>query len=289
MVSMNRLSTAQRVAVVKALVEGNSVRSTVRLTGVAKNTVAKLLVELGAACMDYQDKTLRNLNSKLIQCDEVWSFCYAKRKNVTPEIAKEHPGAGDVWTWTALDSDSKLIVSYLVGGRDPFTAREFMRDAAGRLANRVQLTTDGYKPYLSAVDYAFGTEIDYAMLVKYYGEDRSEEKRYSPAVCTGCEKHEVTGSPDPKHISTSHVERSNLSMRMHMRRFTRLTNAFSKKFENHCHMVALYTVWYNFMRSHKTLKTTPAQAAGIADKTWTLTELVELMDQLALVPATQPD
>lgn len=278
MVNMaNRLSTADRVAVVGALVEGNSIRSTVRLTGVAKNTVTKLLVALAAACSKYQDKTLRNLPCKRVQCDEIWSFCYAKKKNVTEAISQAHPDAGDVWTWTALDSDSKLIVSYLVGGRDLFTAREFMRDVAYRLANRVQLTTDGHKPYLAAVDYAFGTEIDYAQLVKYYGEDQNAEKRYSPAICTGCEKVEITGSPDPKHISTSHVERQNLSMRMSMRRFTRLTNAFSRKIKNHEAAVALYFMYYNFGRVHQTLRVTPAMEAGVADHVWSVEEIVALL------------
>jgi IS1 family transposase len=268
------------------LCEGNSMGSTSRLAGVSINTVSKLLVDAGKLCGAFHDEMVRGVASKRVQCEEIWSFCYAKKKNVTPEMRKEHPDAGDVWTWTALDSDTKLIVSYLVGARDYSNAMEFMRDASIRLANRTQFTTDGLKFHLAAVDYAFGTEGDYAQLVKYYGEDNSEEKRYSPAICTGCEKREVTGSPDPKHISTSHVERSNLTMRMQMRRFARLTNAFSKKFENHTSMVALYTVWYNFIRPHKTLKTAPAQAAGIADETWTLADIVELMDEVALVPAT---
>lgn len=286
---MNRLPVAKRAQILQMLCEGTSMRSASRLAGVSINTVSKLLVDAGQVCAAFHDEMVQNVPSKRVQCDEIWSFCYAKRKNVTPEIAEKHADAGDVWTWTALDSDSKLIVSYLVGSREYSSAMEFMRDAAGRLANRVQLTTDGLKFYLAAVDYAFGTEVDYAQLVKYYGEDQSEEKRYSPAICTGCEKKEITGSPDPSHISTSHVERSNLTMRMHMRRFTRLTNAFSKKFTNHAHMVAIYTVWYNFIRNHKTLKTTPAIAAGIADRPWTLVEIVELMDQLSLVPATQSE
>lgn len=277
---MNRLRTPQRVAVVKALVEGNSIRSTVRLTGVAKNTVVKLLVELGAAVAEYQDKTLRNLPSKRVQCDEIWSFCYAKKKNVTPEIRKKNPAAGDVWTWTAIDSDSKLIVSFYVGSRDTTSAMEFLRDTAGRLTNRVQLTTDGHKPYLSAVDYAFGTEIDYATLVKLYGKDPAEdEKRYSPAVCIGCERTVVSGDPDPDHISTSHVERQNLSMRMSMRRFTRLTNAFSRKLENHMAAVALYFMWYNFGRVHQTLRVTPAMEAGVTDHVWSVEEIVALLEK----------
>jgi IS1 family transposase len=283
---MNRLPVAKRAQMLQMLCEGNSMRSVSRLAGVSFNTVAKLLADAGQLCAAFHHEMVRNVTAQRVQCDEIWAFCYAKKKNVTPEIAAKVEGAGDVWTWTALDSDSKLVISYLVGARDYSNAMHFMRDASGRLANRVQLTTDGLKFYLRAVDYAFGTDVDYAQLVKYYGEDVQAEKRYSPAICTGCEKSEVTGSPDPKHISTSHVERSNLTMRMQMRRFTRLTNAFSKKFENHAHMVAIYTVWYNFIRTHKTLKTTPAVAAKIVDRPWTLTEIVELMDQVALVPAT---
>jgi IS1 family transposase len=250
----------------------------VRLTGVAKNTVVKLLVELGAAVAEYQDKTLRNLPCRRIQCDEIWSFCYAKKKNVTPEIRKKNPAAGDIWTWTALDSESKLIVSFYVGSRDTTSAMEFLRDAAGRLANRVQLTTDGHKPYLSAVDYAFGTEIDYATLTKLYGKDPADdEKRYSPAVCIGCEINVVSGDPDPDHISTSHVERQNLSMRMSMRRFTRLTNAFSRKLENHMPAVALYFMWYNFGRVHQTLRVTPAMQAGVSNHVWSVEEIVGLL------------
>lgn len=276
---MNRLNTAQRVAVVKALVEGNSIRSTVRLTGVAKNTVVKLLAELGLACAEYQDKALRNLTCKRIQCDEIWAFCYAKKKNVTPEIREKNPDAGDVWTWTAIDSDTKLILSYLVGAREYSNAMEFMRDVSGRLANRVQLTTDGFRFYLQAVEYGFGTEgIDYAQLIKYYGEDPENEKRYSPAVCTSCEKKPMLGDPDPKHISTSHVERQNLSMRMSMRRFTRLTNAFSKKLENHMAAVSLYFMYYNFGRVHQTLRVTPAMEAGVSSHVWSVEEIVGLLD-----------
>lgn len=276
---MNRLPMEKRVAVVKALVEGNSIRSTVRLTGVAKNTIVKLLGELGLACAEYQDKALRNLTCKRIQCDEIWAFCYAKKKNVTPEIREKNPDAGDVWTWTAIDSDTKLIVSYLVGAREYSNAMEFMRDVSGRLANRVQLTTDGFRFYLQAVEYGFGTEgIDYAQLIKYYGEDPENEKRYSPAVCTSCEKRPMLGDPDPKHISTSHVERQNLSMRMSMRRFTRLTNGFSKKLENHMAAVSLYFMYYNFGRVHQTLRVTPAMQAGVANHVWTAEEIVGLLD-----------
>ena len=284
---MNTLSKERRAQVVAALVEGNSIRSTVRMTGVAKGTVLKLLVDLGDACERYQDAALRNLKSKRIQCDEIWSFCYAKKKNVTAKIAEKHPDAGDAWTWTAIDADSKLIVSWLVGSRDAGAAYTFMQDVATRLRNRVQLTTDGHKPYLAAVEDAFGADIDYATLTKLYGNDPEGEKRYSPAVCIGCESKTITGDPDPKHISTSYVERQNLTMRMHMRRFTRLTNGFSKKFENHVHMVALYTVFYNFLKVHKTLRVTPAMQAGIADRVWEMSELVGMIDQAALVPATQ--
>lgn len=277
MVIMNRLRTAQRAAVVKALVDGNSIRATVRLTGVAKNTVTKLLLEIGAACSDYMDKNLRNLDCKRIQCDEIWSYVGAKQKNVTEDVRKRNPDAGDIWTWTAIDADSKLVLSCMVGGRDAGYAMEFLRDVSMRLKNRVQLTTDGHKPYLSAVDYAFGTEIDYAMLVKHYGAAPEGERRYSPAICTGCTNVIVSGDPDPKHISTSYAERQNLTMRMSMRRFTRLTNAFSRKVENHSAAVALYFLFYNFARVHQTLRVTPAMAAGVSDHVWSVEEIVALL------------
>ena len=275
MVNMNRLDASRRAQVVRCLCEGNSIRSTVRMTGAAKNTVVKLLVEVGAACTDYMDRTMRNLSCKRLQCDEIWSFVYAKQKNVTRSIAEKQV-AGDVWTWTAIDADTKLIPCWMLGQRDSVAARDFMEDLAGRLANRVQLTTDGHKAYLTAVDKAFGDEIDYAMLVKIYGDSLEGQKRYSPADCIGCEKHTVKGHPDPMHVSTSYAERQNLSMRMSMRRFTRLTNAFSKKVENHAAAVALYFMWYNFGRIHQTLKTTPAIAAGVADHVWTAEEIVNL-------------
>ncbi|MHB8541700.1 MAG: IS1 family transposase [Candidatus Acidiferrales bacterium] len=277
---MNKLSAEKRSQVVSALVEGNSIRATVRMTGVSKNTIAKLLVELGEACADYLDKALVNLNCKRIQCDEIWSFCYAKQKNV-PEQFQGAFGYGDVWTWTAMDADSKLIVSWLVGGRDAGTAYGFMDDLAKRLANRVQLTTDGHRAYLSAVEEAFGSEIDYAMLVKIYGTAREGESRYSPAECIDCREVEVSGRPDPKYISTSHIERQNLTMRMGMRRFTRLTNAFSKKIENHIASIAIHYMHYNFCRVHQTLRVTPAMEAGIADHVWSVTELVNLLDAKA--------
>ncbi len=277
MVSMNRLDAKKRAQVVAALVEGNSIRATVRMTGVAKNTIAKLLVELGAACSEYMNRTLVRLPCKRIQCDEIWSFVGAKQKNVTAQrLEKGH--AGDVWTWVAMDADTKLVCSWFVGERDAVTANEFMWDLAGRLANRVQLTTDGLAAYLRAVDSAFGTTIDYAMLVKLYGEPKDKEKRYSPAECIGCQKKAITGEPDPDHVSTSYIERQNLTMRMQMRRFTRLTNAFSKKVENHIAAIALHYMHYNFCRIHQTLRVTPAMAAGVADHLWSLQELLWLLE-----------
>src|ERR1039457_2993297 len=259
---MNRLDSAQRAQVLRCLIEGRSIRSTSRLTGVAINTVVKLAVDAGRACADYQDRTMRNLKCDRMQVDEIWAFVYAKEKNVTPAIAAKRR-AGDAWTWTAIDADTKLVACWLVGDRSPEAARDFVEDLAGRLANRIQLTSDGLKLYVKAVDKAFGGDVDYAMLVKVYGIPNDGEKRYSPAQCLGCESHTVTGNPDPKHISTSYVERQNLTMRMSMRRFTRLTNAFSKKMENHMHAVALYFMYYNFARVHQTLKCTPAMAAGL--------------------------
>ena len=275
MVIMNRLSTTDRVRVVASLVEGNSIRATVRMTGIAKNTIVKLLGELGAACSKYQDETIRNVRSRRVQCDEIWSFVGSKEKNTTPE--KKAKGCGDCWTWTALDADSKLVLSFRLGSRDAGTAYDFMQDLAGRLATRVQLTTDGHRPYLSAVDGAFGSEIDYAMLVKIYGSSGEPETRYSPAKCLGCIPNEIIGNPDPKHISTSYVERQNLTMRMSMRRFTRLTNGFSKKLENHAAMLALYFMYYNFGRVHQTLRVTPAMEARLADHVWAIEEIVALI------------
>jgi IS1 family transposase len=277
MVNMNRLDTERRAQVVRCLVEGNSIRATVRMTGVAKNTVVKLLVELGAACAKFMDETMRGLPCQRLQADEIWSFVYAKQKNVTRTIAEKQM-AGDVWTWTAIDADTKLIPAWMVGQRDAIAARDFMEDLAGRLANRVQLTTDGHKAYLTAVDRAFGEDIDCAMLVKIYGESSDGQKRYSPAECVGCETHTIKGRPDPDHISTSYAERQNLTMRMSMRRFTRLTNAFSKKVENHAAALAVYFMYYNFGRLHQTLKTTPAMAAGIGDHEWSVSEIVSLAD-----------
>ena len=261
------------------LVEGNSIRATVRMTCVAKNTVAKLLVDLGRACTEYQDKALRNLKCKRIQCDEIWSFCGSKEKNTSPERKKQ--GWGDVWTWTALCPDTKLIPCWFVGNRGANSAYHFIHDLAQRLANRVQMTTDGHKVYLAAIEDAFGADIDYAMLIKLYGNEThggSSEVRYSPAQCMGTRKTVISGAPDPQHVSTSHTERQNLSMRMGMRRFTRLTNAFSKKLENHEHAVALYFMYYNFARIHQTLRVTPAMEAGVADHVWGLDEIVGLLD-----------
>ena len=275
---MNRLPLAKRVQIVSALVEGSSLRATSRMANVSINTVTKLLLDLAPVCAEYQDRTLRNLTCKRIQCDEIWQFVYAKKKNVTSKIREKNPAAGDVWTWTAMDADTKLVLSVLVGGRDAAYAYEFMQDVASRLKHRVQLTTDGHKPYLSAVEDAFGADVDYATLTKLYGGDVNDEKRYSPAVCIGCLSKAVTGDPDPKHISTSYVERQNLTMRMSMRRFTRLTNAFSKKIENHMAAVALHFIHYNFARIHTTLRVTPAMAAGAANHVWSIEEIVALLD-----------
>jgi IS1 family transposase len=284
---MNKLPLKTRVQILSMLCEGSSMRSISRVADVSINTVSKLLVDAGTFCADLHDREVRDMKAHKVQCDEIWSFVGAKAKNV-PNMKQPVEGAGDVWTWTALDSDSKLIVSWLVGGRDSEYALAFMDDVKDRLANRVQLTTDGHKAYLNAVEETFGADIDYAMLVKQYGEPegakRSPERRYSPAVCTGAVKRRIEGSPDPAHVSTSHVERANLTMRMANRRFTRLTNAFSKKFENHVHMVALYTVWYNFIRVHKTLRMSPAMAAGVADKLWSMADLVAMMDEVAPKP-----
>jgi IS1 family transposase len=277
LVSMNRLDKAKQNQVVAALVEGCSIRATVRMTGVAKNTIAKLLVELGAACSEYLDKNLVNLNCKRVQVDEIWSFCYAKAKNVTPKIAATNPHAGDVWTWVAIDADTKLIPSWVIGPRDGVTARIFVNDLANRLANRIQLTSDGLNAYLNAVEKAFRGDVDYAQLVKIYGDTSEGQKRYSPAECLGCEKKEIVGYPDPAHVSTSYVERQNLTMRMQMRRFTRLTNAFSKKIENHTASVAIHLMHYNFVRIHQTLRVTPAMAAGVTDRLWAIEDLVTLL------------
>ena len=277
---MNKLPLAKRVQILSMLVEGSSMRSISRVVDVSINTVSALLVDAGKACAAHHDATVRGVRSKRIQADEIWSFCYAKAKNVA--TAKAAPDdAGDVWTWTALDADSKLIVSYLIGGRDADYANEFMQDVAARLANRVQLTTDGHRAYLQAVEGAFGADIDYAMLIKHYGAPVGALGRYSPGECTGIDRRRVEGLPHLEHVSTSYAERQNLTMRMSMRRFTRLTNAFSKKAENHAHMVALYTTWYNFARQHKTLRCSPAMVAGLSTTLWSMADVVALVDAAA--------
>lgn len=274
---MNRLSVERRAQVIGALVEGNSIRSTCRMTATAKGTVTRLLVDVGNACAEYQNGVLRDLACTTIQCDEIWSFCYAKQKNV-PDSKRGELGLGDVWTWTAIDADTKLVPSWLVGGRDAGHAFDFIGDLRERVANRVQLTTDGHRAYLTAVEDVFGADIDYAMLVKLYGQPEEPEKRYSPSQCIGAEAHIIQGNPDPDNISTSYVERQNLTMRMGMRRFTRLTNAFSKKIENHMAAISLHFMWYNFGRFHGTIKTTPANAAGVDARRWSLSQIVELAD-----------
>ncbi len=274
---MNRLSLERRTQIIKCLIEGNGIRATSRITGAAKNTVVKLLVDVGIACETYQDKVFRDLPSKRIQADEIWSFCYAKQKNVPDEL-KGIFGYGDVWTWTAICADTKLVPSWLVGNRNAATASIFIKDLASRLKHRVQLTTDGFKPYLEAVEGAFGADIDYAMLVKLYGKDSEGVKRYSPSKCLGSVRQGVTGKPDPAHISTSYAERQNLTMRMSMRRFTRLTNGFRKKAENLTHSVSLHFMYYNFVRIHRTLKVTPAMAAGVTDRLWEIEDIVKLLD-----------
>jgi IS1 family transposase len=285
MFNMNKLDTAERVEMLSMLCEGASMRAVSRVADVSFNTVNKLLIDAGLACARFHDETVRGVKAKRVQCDEIWSFCYAKAKNV-PSAKAAPARAGDVWTWTALDSDSKLIVSHLIGGRNSEYAMSFIDDLRGRLAHRVQLTTDGHKAYLSAVEEAFGDDVDYAQLVKLYGESPEAQKRYSPAECIGIRKDKIIGNPDRAHVSTSHVERSNLSLRMHMRRFTQLTNAHSKKFENHCHMVSLYTVFYNFVRMNAAVRMSPAMAAGVSKTLWTMTDIVALID--AAAPALKP-
>lgn len=277
MFSMNRLPVEKRAQIVGTLIEGLGLRAASRLADVSINTVTKLLVDVGTACANYQDRKLRNLKCKRVQCDEIWAFVYAKEKNV-PADKKGKFGFGDVWTWTAIDADTKLVPSFMVGNRDAQSARMFIEDLASRLTSRIQLTTDGLKVYLEAVEGAFGCDIDYAMLIKTY-ESSQEETRYSPAVCTSCEPKPIMGRPDPAHISTSYVERQNLTMRMHMRRFTRLTNAFSKKVENHAYQVALHFMHYNFCKVHKTLRVTPAMEAGLTDHVWTIDEMLRVIEK----------
>jgi IS1 family transposase len=285
---MNRLNIQERAKILGCMVEGNSIRATSRLTGADKKTVLRLLAEFGEACQQLHNNKVRNVTSQRVQCDEIWSFCYAKEKNV-PADYKGVFGYGDVWTWTGLCADTKLILSYHVGMHDAPDALRFMDDLKSRLANRVQLTTDGYGAYLVAVGEAFGADVDYAMLVKIYGEPKGQgnERRYSAGECCGTRKRRITGDPARKDISTSYVERMNLNMRMGCRRFTRLTNAFSKKVENHVHALAIYFAYYNFCRVHQTLRVTPAMEAGLTDHVWSLEELAQLAEPAVsrLVPA----
>lgn len=276
------LTDAERAQIVTLICEGNSIRSTSRITGFSKNTITKLLIELGDTCIAYQDQAFRKLKCRRIQCDEIWSFVYAKDKNL-PADKQGKFGFGSVWTWTAIDADTKLVPSFAVGERTSATARVFIEDLASRVASRVQLTSDGLKFYLTAVESAFGADIDFAQLHKVY-ESTQEETRYSPATCVGSESKAVMGNPDPDHISTSYVERQNLSMRMHMRRFTRLTNAFSKKITNHLATVAVYFMYYNFVRVHQTLRVTPAMEAGVTSKLWTVLDIIRLLPK----PVSKP-
>ena len=275
---MNKLPIERKAQIIRLLVEGNSIRAITRITGASKNTVIKLLISVGNACQRFHNEKVVNIRSERLQCDEIWSFCYAKEKNVTHAIRE---GSGDVWTWVAIDADTKMVVSWVVGDRGADTACVFMNDVADRLANRVQLTTDGHRAYLVAVDRAFDNDIDYAQLVKMYGgsEGTSDnEKKYSPAECTGIRKTRITGDPNPKFVSTSYVERQNLTMRMHMRRFTRLTNAFSKKLENHCYAIALHFVYYNFVKIHQSLSVPPAMQAGLIKRLMTIEDIVRLAE-----------
>lgn len=273
---MNKLTREKKVQVITAMVEGVGVNAISRMTGVCKNTILRILADVGRACAEFQDKRLVNLNCARLQVDECWQFCYAKSKNV-PADKRGKFGYGDTWTWAAVDADTKLVPCFLVGNRDALSARMFIDDLASRLSSRVQLTTDGLKVYLEAVESAFGCNIDYSMLIKTY-ESTQEETRYSPAKCVGCERRRIIGNPDPLHISTSYAERLNLTMRMHMRRFTRLTNGHSKKIENHIYAVALHFMYYNFAKLHETLRVTPAMEAGVSDHVWEISEIIALAD-----------
>lgn len=280
MVSMNRLTREKRAQILGMMVEGNSIRAISRMTGASKNTIVKLLADAGRAFAAYQDIALRDLKSARIQVDEIWAFVYAKRKNL-PEHMKGRGDVGDVWTWTALDADSKLIVSWLVSDRSAEAAKEFMDDVASRLVRRIQITSDGLASYPPVIEAAFKGKVDYAQLVKVFGPEGTTigTGRYSPPKCVGAESHVVLGTPDPNHIATSFVERNNLTMRMSMRRFTRLTNAFSKKFENHAHSVAIHFMHYNFVRIHQTTRVTPAMAAGVTDKLWEISDMVRVLEE----------
>lgn len=275
MVIMNRLTSEKRAAILGMMVEGMSIRAISRLTGASKNTVVKLLRDAGRSCAEYQDKAIRDLRCKRLQLDEIWSFVYAKRKNVPDHKRGE---AGDVWTWTAIDADTKLVASWMLGDRSGETARAFVSDLAARLATRVQITTDGHKAYLDAVDHAFGIDVDFAMLEKIYASPTEGQKRYSPPVCVGAKRQEIVGNPDKAHISTSYAERMNLNIRMGLRRFTRLTNAFSKKVEHHFFALAIYFMHYNFVRIHQTTRVTPAMAAGVTDELWEIADVVRMID-----------
>lgn len=279
----NILSNEKRAQVLSVLCEGMGINAATRITDVSKNTVLKLLADVGEICAKYQDEVMRGLKPERVECDEIWSFVGMKQKNV-PEDLRGTFGIGDVYTWTAIDAKTKLIPCWHVGTRDAESAYEFIHDLASRLANRIQLTTDGHKAYLEAVEDAFGANIDFAQLVKMYGtqgQTKEESRRYSPAECTGIEKKVITGNPNFKDISTSYVERQNLTMRMHMRRFTRLTNAFSKKLENHMHAISVYFMFYNFCKIHKSLRVTPAMAAGITDHVWDVIDIVKLIPEEA--------
>src|SRR6266567_99137 len=281
MVSMNRLTTERRAQILGMMVEGNSIRSIVRMTGASKNTIVKFLADAGNAFSAYHDEHVRGVKARRVQCDEIWSFVYAKAKNVAGAKRKDL-AYGDVWTWVALEAASKLAISYLVGGRDADYALALMDDLRQRVTTRMQLTTDGHAPYLQAVEEAFGADIDYAMLIKLYGTPPTSPeaaRRYSPSDCVGSRKDKIAGNPDPRHISTSYVERQNLTMRMAIRRFTRLTNAFSKKIENHAHSVAIHFMHYNFVRIHQSLRVTPAMAAGVTNTLWSLTDMVKMLER----------
>ena len=280
---MNTLPRHKKVLILKCLTEGMSIRAVARIADVSRNTVTKLLIDAGKACADYQDLVLRDLSCRRLQVDEAWCFVYAKAKNV-PRATSAPAEAGDVWTWVVMDADSKLVPSWRVGDRSSATAIELMDDLRGRLANRVQLTSDGHKAYLEAVEGAFGADVDYAQLIKLYGEAPEAEKRYSPATCIGTRKRRIEGSPDPDAVSTSFIERQNLTMRMSMRRFTRLTNAFSKKLSNHAHAVALHYMVYNFCRIHQSLGVTPAMAAGVTDRLWEIADVVQMVEDAAPKP-----
>ena len=280
---MNKLPSEKRAQALQMMAEGISLRAMTRLTGISRTTLIKLLEDAGQAFSEYQDRVLVNLPCKRVQVDEAWAFCYAKQKNVpTAKAAPE--GAGDIWTWVGLDADTKLVASFHVGSRDSEAARTFIDDLAPRFASRIQLTSDGHRPYLEAIEGAFGAGIDYAMLVKIYGPAPEGQRRYSPADCVGARKIPVAGNPDPKHVSTSYVERQNLSIRMGNRRMTRLTNAFSKNAENHAHMMAIYFMHYNFVRIHQTLRITPAMAAGVTSKLWEMSDMVKMLEDWEAVP-----